>query len=59
MATKMLKYGKKPKATASVQVLQNYIAKCKEVDKKNTARKAEAKKKLALRKQVAGIGRAK
>ena len=59
MATKLLKYPKKPKAKASVQVLENYLTKCKEVDKKNASRKAEAAKKATLRKKIAGIGRVK
>lgn len=59
MATKLLKYPKKPKASASVQSMQNYLAKTKEIDKKNTARKAEAKKRETLKKQIAGVGRAK
>jgi hypothetical protein len=58
-STKLLKYGKKPKANASVQVMQNYIAKCKEIDKKNAARKADKKKAEGLKKQIANIGRAK
>ena len=52
---KMLRYGKKPKASASVATLENYLAKCKEIDKKNAQRKAENSKKETLRKKVSGI----
>jgi len=52
---KMLKYPKKPKASASVSTLENYIAKTKEIDKANAKRKAENSKKETLRKKVAGI----
>ena len=51
----MLRYGKKPKASASVATLENYLAKCKEIDKKNAQRKAENSKKETLRKKVSGI----
>ena len=57
--TKLKKYGKKPKANASVSTMQNYIAKCKEIDKKNTAIKSDKKKAESLKKQIANIGRAK
>lgn len=60
MATKkLLKYPKKPKASASVQTLQNYIVRCKEVDRKNADIRKEATKRETLKKQVAKIGRAK
>lgn len=52
---KMFKYGKKPTAKASVSTLENYLTKCKEIDKKNTARKAQNGKKEALRKKISGI----
>jgi len=56
---KLLKYPKKPKATASVQTLQNYIQRCKEVDKRNAEIRRENAKRDTLKKQVAKIGRAK
>ena len=60
MATKkLLKYPKKPKSTASVQTLQNYINRCKEVDKRNAEIRKESAKRDTLKKQVAKIGRAK
>lgn len=59
MAKKLLKYPKKPKAGASVTTLQNYISKCKEVDRKNAEIKREEKKRNDLKKTVAKIGRAK
>ena len=52
---KMLKYGKKPKANASAKSLQNYLDRCKEVDKKNAVRAAENKKVEALKKRVSGL----
>ena len=51
----MLKYGKKPKANASVSAMENYLAKTKEIDKKNMARKAQNAKKETLRKKISGI----
>lgn len=56
---KLLKYGKKPKATASVAVKENYLKKCKETDKENSRRKAENAKSDKLTKQIAGIGKAR
>jgi hypothetical protein len=56
---KMKSYPKKPKASASVAVKERYIARCKEIDKENTRRKAENQKSEKLSKQIAGIGRAK
>lgn len=56
---KLLKYPKKPKAGASAQVLQNYIDRCKEVDKKNAERNRENSKRKELVKKVARIGKAK
>lgn len=52
---KMLRYGKKPKASASVSTLENYLQKCKDIDKKNAQRKAENSKKETLRKKVSGL----
>ncbi len=56
---KLLKYPKKPKATASVTTLENYIARCKEVDKKNAEIRKQNQKREALKKQVQKIGTAK
>lgn len=52
---KMLKYPKKPKAGASVAVMENYLKKRKEVDKKNNAAKAEKKKKETLRAKISRL----
>ena len=41
MATKLLKYPKKPKATASADTIKNYFQRCKEVDRDNAKRKRE------------------
>ena len=49
---KILRYPKKPKASASVSSLENYLSKCNDIDKKNNARKAENSKKETLRKKV-------
>jgi hypothetical protein len=48
MGAKKLKYPKKPKATASLEVWERYTARCKEVDKINAQKEADAKKKAAL-----------
>lgn len=55
MATKKKKYPKKPKASASVRTLQNYIQKCKDVDKFNSQILSEKKKKEGLLKKISGI----
>lgn len=52
---KLKKYPKKPKATATVKQMENYLSKRKEVDKYNNQIKAEAKKKEALKKKIAAI----
>lgn len=49
---KFKKYPKKPKAGASLATLENYIAKCKEIDKENEQRKRDHKKRLDLKKKV-------
>ena len=41
-------YPKAPKASASVETKQNYIKKCKEIDRENAKRAAEKKKSEAL-----------
>jgi hypothetical protein len=56
---KLLKYPKKPKANASVTTLQNYIQRCKDVDKKNADVRKNRTKRESLKKTVAKIGRAK
>lgn len=55
--SKTRKYPKKPKASASVSTLENYLRRCKEVDKHNAAIKSEAKKKESLRKRISGMKR--
>ena len=46
------KYPKKPKASASVAVMENYLKRIKEVDKENSAKAAEYKKSLTLRDRI-------
>lgn len=56
MATlKMLKYPKKPKANASVQTLEKYLDRTKEIDKENAKRKSLNAKRDALKKRISGI----
>lgn len=57
-AFKLKKYPKKPKATASVQTLERYLARVKEIDRENQRIKSERTKHAGLRKRVASIGRA-
>ena len=57
MAKKMLKYPKAPKHSASIEVKENYIKRCKEIDKENAKRKAEQKKSEDLSKKIAAIRR--
>jgi len=58
-ALKLKKYGKKPKANASVAVKERYLQRTKEIDKENARRKSENKKSKDLSKKIAGVGRAK
>ena len=51
MATKK-KYPKKPKASASLKVWENYKVKVKDVDKYNAQLEADKRKKAALIKQL-------
>lgn len=58
MATKKLKkYPKKPKANASLEVLQKYLDKMKDIDKENAQTKADEKKRQDLKKKISGIKR--
>ena len=52
---KLLKYPKKPKAKASVAVMENYLKKRKDIDKENNRRKAQNKKTENLRKRISGL----
>jgi hypothetical protein len=45
-------YPKKPKKSASVQTMRNYLAKCKDVDKHNAQIVKDAKLKESLYKQI-------
>ena len=49
---KIKKYPKKPKQSAGLTVLENYLAKCKEIDKHNEQVKRDHKKRLELKKKV-------
>lgn len=51
----MLKYPKKPKASASVATMERYLERVKEIDRENARRKADAKKADSLRKRISGI----
>jgi len=53
MATKKKKYPKKPKASATVKTMQNYLDRCKQVDKANAEIEKVKKQKEALRKKIA------
>lgn len=52
---KMKRYPKKPKASASVATMENYLQRCKAIDKENAQRKAENTKKDTLRKKISGV----
>lgn len=52
MASKKIKYPKRPKQSSSLSVWERYDARCKEVDKINNQRAAEAKRKEALIKKT-------
>ncbi len=49
---KMKKYPKKPKASASVETMQRYLERCKQIDKENKQIQAYNKKLDELRKKV-------
>ena len=49
---KKLKYPRKPKATASVATMENYLKRVKEIDKANAEREREYKKALNLREKI-------
>ena len=52
MAVKKKKYPKKPKASASISTMQNYLTRCKEVDKANAQIEKDKKTKKALRDKI-------
>jgi hypothetical protein len=49
---KKLRMPKKPKASASVATMENYIKKVKDVEKRNAENEREYKKSLALREKI-------
>jgi hypothetical protein len=54
---KLKKYPKKPKASASVEVMKRYIQRCKDVDKDNAPIIKALKEKEALKKKISNIKR--
>lgn len=51
------KYPKAPKQSASIEVKERYLTRCKEIDKENAKREAERKKSEALSKKIAAVRR--
>lgn len=51
------KYPKAPKQSASIEVKERYLARCKEIDKENAKRETERKKSEALSKKIAAVRR--
>ena len=51
------KYPKAPKASASIEVKERYLQRCKEIDKENAKLKAEKKKSEDLSKKIAAVRR--
>lgn len=51
------KYPKAPKQSASIEVKERYLARCKEIDKENAKREAERKKSESLSKKIAAVRR--
>jgi hypothetical protein len=49
---KKIKTPKKPKASASVATMENYIKRVKDVEKRNAENEREYKKGLALREKI-------
>jgi hypothetical protein len=56
---KMLRYPKKPKASASVATMERYLDKIRDIDKENRAREATNRKQETLRNKISGIGSTK
>ncbi len=52
---KLKKYPKKPKMSASLSVLQNYLDKVRAIDKENAAIKSENTKRDKLAKVISGL----
>ena len=53
---KLKRYPKKPKASASVESMQKYLQRVREIDAQNRQRVADDKKKKSLHKQISGLG---
>ena len=49
---KKLKYPRKPKASASLATMENYLKRVKEIEKANAEREREYKKALTLREKI-------
>lgn len=56
---KLKKYPKKPKASASVTVLENYLRRVAEIDKENAQIKKDVERKKQLQGKISKIGRAR
>ena len=52
---KKLKLPKKPKKTASLETLKNYLHKCREVHRENKKRESEFKKHAKLYTKIKGL----
>ena len=48
MGVRKLKYPKRPKQSASLSTWERYQARCKEIDKINNQREADARKKKSI-----------
>jgi len=59
MALKLKKYPKAPKRSASLTVVENYLQKCRLIDKDNNKIKADEKKRIGLLKKVQDLKRKK
>lgn len=51
---KKLKLPKKPKKSASLESLKNYLQKCKEIHRENKRRESEHKKHIKLYNKIKG-----
>ena len=54
---KLKKYPKKPKANASLSVMERYLERCKDVDKYNAELKKNEEKRKTIKKKIANIRR--
>lgn len=56
---KLIKYPRKPKKTASIATKENYLTKCRDIDRMNSDRLKDAKKSADLDKKIESVSKGK